>query len=58
LPEQQQALTFMDPPQHRKYRRLSNMPSSSQMVLREPSMRAEATNIIGGVMHRGADASS
>jgi cholest-4-en-3-one 26-monooxygenase len=54
LPEQQQALTFMDPPQHRKYRTLVEYAfRPSQMALREPSMRAEATNIIDGVIERG-----
>ena len=54
LPEQQQALTFMDPPQHRKYRTLVEYAfRPSQMALREPSMRAEAKDIIDGVIGRG-----
>jgi cholest-4-en-3-one 26-monooxygenase len=54
LPEQQQALTFMDPPQHRKYRTLVEYAfRPSQMTAREPSMRAEAKNIIDGVIDRG-----
>jgi cholest-4-en-3-one 26-monooxygenase len=55
LPEQQQALTFMDPPQHRKYRTLVEYAfRPSQMTAREPSMRAEAKNIIDSVIDRGA----
>jgi cholest-4-en-3-one 26-monooxygenase len=54
LPEQQQALTFMDPPQHRKYRTLVEYAfRPSQMTLREPSMRAEAKAIVDAVIDRG-----
>ncbi|MDB5395048.1 MAG: hypothetical protein JWM91_2554 [Rhodospirillales bacterium] len=54
LPEQQQALTFMDPPQHRKYRTLvEHAFRPRQMTAREPSMRAGAKDIIDTVIDRG-----
>jgi len=54
LPEQQQALTFMDPPQHRQYRTLVEYAfRPSQMSLREPSMRAEAKAIVDRVIDKG-----
>ncbi len=54
LPEQQQALTFMDPPQHRQYRTLVEYAfRPSQMVAREPGMRTAAKAIIDRVIDRG-----
>jgi cholest-4-en-3-one 26-monooxygenase len=54
LPEQQQALTFMDPPQHRQYRTLVEYAfRPSQMSLREPGMRAEAKAIVDRVIDKG-----
>jgi cytochrome P450 len=54
LVEQQESLTFMDPPRHRKYRTLVEYAfRPSQMVQREPSMRAEAKAILDRVIDKG-----
>jgi cholest-4-en-3-one 26-monooxygenase len=54
LPDLQQALTFMDPPEHRKFRSVVEYAfRPTQMKLREPSMRAEAKAIIDNVIGRG-----
>jgi cholest-4-en-3-one 26-monooxygenase len=54
LPELQQALTFMDPPEHKKFRTVVEYAfRPTQMKLREPSMRAEAKAIIDNVIARG-----
>jgi cytochrome P450 len=53
LPEQQQSLTFMDPPVHRKYRALVEYAfRPSQLRGREPAMRAMARDILDGVIDR------
>jgi cytochrome P450 len=53
LPEQQQSLTFMDPPVHRKYRALVEYAfRPSQLRAREPAMRAMARDILDGVIDR------
>jgi cytochrome P450 len=55
LPEQQQSLTFMDPPVHRKYRTLVEYAfRPSQLKAREDSMRDLARTIIDGVIDRGS----
>ena len=54
LAEQQDSMTFMDPPRHRKYRTLVEYAfRPSQMALREPSMRAEAKAILDRVIDKG-----
>jgi cytochrome P450 len=54
LPEAQQSLTFMDPPQHKQYRSLVEYAfRPSRLTQREPEMRADATAIIDAVIDRG-----
>jgi cytochrome P450 len=54
LEEQQESLTFMDPPRHRTYRSLVEYAfRPSQMTAREPSMRVAARAIIDNVIDRG-----
>ncbi len=54
LAEQQQSVTFMDPPRHRLYRSLVE-PAFRQTALRqrEPLVRALATSILDGVLPHG-----
>jgi cytochrome P450 len=55
LPDFQQALTFMDPPVHRKYRTLVEYAfRPSALKAREPMMRDMARIILDGVIDRGA----
>jgi cytochrome P450 len=54
LPEQQQSLTFMDPPAHRKYRTLVEYAfRPSQLRAREAAMRDLARTIVDAVIDRG-----
>ena len=54
LAEQQESLTFMDPPRHRQYRSLVE-PAFRQTAMRqrEPMMRELATRILDEVLPRG-----
>jgi cholest-4-en-3-one 26-monooxygenase len=54
LAEEQESLTFMDPPRHRQYRSLVE-PAFRQTAMRqrEPMMRALATAILDEVLPRG-----
>jgi cytochrome P450 len=54
LAEQQESLTFMDPPRHRQYRSLVE-PAFRQTAMRqrEPMMRALASSILDVVLPRG-----
>ncbi len=54
LREQQQSMTFMDPPLHRKYRTLVDFAfRAAKLKEREPDMRALAREIIDKVIDRG-----
>ncbi|MHB9878763.1 cytochrome P450 [Pacificimonas sp. ICDLI1SI03] len=54
LADQQQSMTFMDPPQHRKYRSLVDGAFRPKALkAREPVMRTLARQIIDGVIDRG-----
>lgn len=54
LADQQQSMTFMDPPQHRKYRSLVDGTFRPQALrTREPIMRQFARDIIDRVIDRG-----
>ena len=54
LAEQQESLTFMDPPRHRQYRALVEPAfRPAAMRAREPMMRALASSILDEVMPRG-----
>ncbi|WP_157215787.1 cytochrome P450 [Flavisphingomonas formosensis] len=54
LAEQQESLTFMDPPRHRQYRALVDYAfRPAAMRAREPMMRALATDILDAVLPRG-----
>lgn len=54
LADQQQSMTFMDPPLHRRYRALVEGAFRPQALkAREPVMRALAREIIDGVIDRG-----
>lgn len=54
LPDTRQSLTFMDPPQHRKYRTLVEYAfRPSLMKAREPIMRDMAREILDRVVDRG-----
>ena len=52
--EQQETLTFMDPPRHKQYRGLVEYAfRPSRLTQREPEMRADAKAIIDSVIDRG-----
>ena len=54
LPEQQESLTFMDPPRHRSYRTLADYAfKPKQLEKRLPLMRQMAREIVDGVAERG-----
>ena len=54
LVEQQESLTFMDPPRHRQYRALVEPAfRPAAMRVREPMMQALASNILDEVLPRG-----
>lgn len=54
LADQQQSMTFMDPPQHRKYRSLVEAAFRPQALRpREPIMRQFAREIVDAVIDRG-----
>ncbi len=54
LAEQQESVTFMDPPRHRQYRSLvEGAFRQTAMRQREPMMRALATSILDEVLPRG-----
>jgi len=54
LPEQQQSMTFMDPPRHRLYRSLADHAfRPRQLQQRLPLMQTMATEIIDAVIDRG-----
>lgn len=54
LPEQQQSLTFMDPPLHRRYRSMVDYAFRPKAIaVREALMREQARDIIDSVIHRG-----
>lgn len=54
LAEQQQSLTFMDPPEHRQYRQIVDYAFRPKATAaREPAMRAQAKAIIDAVIDRG-----
>ena len=52
--EQQETLTFMDPPRHKQYRALVEYAfRPSRLTQREPEMRADAKAIVDSVIDRG-----
>ncbi|MDZ7785334.1 MAG: cytochrome P450 [Halioglobus sp.] len=54
LAEQQQSLTFMDPPRHREYRRLADYAfRSARLAQRLPLMRETAQRIVDRIIDRG-----
>jgi len=54
LAEQQQSMTFMDPPQHRKYRTLVDYAFRlKELEARKPVMRRIASDIIDRIIARG-----
>jgi cytochrome P450 len=54
LPEQQESLTFMDPPRHRTYRALADYAfRPRQLEKRLPLMRDMAASIVDGIARRG-----
>lgn len=54
LPEQQQSMTFMDPPIHRQYRSLVDFAFRPKAIeAREAQMREQAKSIIDAIIDRG-----
>lgn len=54
LPEQQQSMTFMDPPRHRRYRSMVDYAFRPKAIAaREATMREQARDIIDAVIERG-----
>lgn len=54
LPEQQQSMTFMDPPEHRRYRSIVDYAFRPKAIAaREAQMRDQARDIIDAVIDRG-----